>query len=71
MVGWLLHNTPVYCSIHWSSAHDDEGGHDMGDIIGRSKSLHHRVSTVKGISVVHRLEGEDTIGSRTTRCCSV
>ena len=36
----------------------------MGDGTDRSQPLHHRVSTVKGVSVVHPLEGGDTIGCR-------
>ena len=39
-------------------------GHDMVDGTDRRQPIHHRVSTAKGDSVVHPIEGEDTVGCR-------
>ena len=40
-----------------TSSQNSEFYHDMGDGTGRRHPLHDRVSTVKGISAIHRLEG--------------
>ena len=47
-----------------ASTQDGRAGHDMGDGTDRRQPVHHRVSTAKGVSVVHPLEGKDTVGCR-------
>ena len=42
----------------------DGVGHDMVDGTCRRQPIHHRVSTVNGVAVVHPIEGEDTVGCR-------
>ena len=39
----------------------------MDDGSDRRQPLYHRVSTVKGVSMLHPLEGEDTVGCRARR----
>ena len=43
----------------------------MGDSTDRHQPLHHRLSSVKGVTVVHQFQGEDTVGRHASLCCSV
>ena len=43
----------------------------MGDGTDRHKPLHPRVSSVKGVTVVHQLEVEETVGCRACLGCSI
>ena len=48
---------------------EGEDTFDMGDATDRHQPIQHRVSPVKGVSMVHSLEGEDTfyMGDATDR----
>ena len=46
-------------------------GHHVDDSTDRRQPLYHRVSTVKGVSVVHQLDGEETVGCSACICSSV
>ena len=43
----------------------------ISDSTDRGEPLHHRVSTIKGASMVHQYEGEDRVGCRAPLSCSV
>ena len=46
-------------------------GHHLDDSTDRRQPVYHRVSTVKGVSVVHQLDGKETVGCRACLCSSV
>ena len=66
-IGWLRPDSSVRVysvSVRVSSGLRGGDGHDMGDRTDRRQPLHHRVSTIKSVSMVHPLEGEDAVGCR-------
>ena len=63
----LLKSTTLFYSVLVSNSPTGKNGRNMGDSTGRRQPVHHSVSAIEGPSVVHRIEGEVTVGCRAHR----
>ena len=66
----LLKSTTLFYSVLVSNS-PGKDRRNMGDSTGSRQPVHHRLSTIQGVSMVHSFEGEDTVGCHAHRSCSV